>query len=127
MRIEHMALNVVDAKVMVHWYHQYLEMPIHIENDNEVYVAFIGEAPGIMEIYYNPAADCLPLKDLHHLSLHVAFASQQLQADRDRLLAAGASFIEGEIDDEGYGILMLRCPWGLCVQLCKRRQSIDGS
>ena len=127
MRIEHFALNVAGAREMVQWYHQHLQMPIHVEHDAETYVAFIGEAPGVLEIYENKQAACLSFEDMHQLTLHIAFASNNLAVDRDRLLHNGATFIEGEIDDEGYGLLMLRCPWGIAVQLCRRRQAIDGT
>lgn len=127
MRIEHFALNVTGAKDMVHWYHKHLAMPIHVENDGDVYVAFIGEAPGVLEIYENTTQAALPFADQHPLTLHIAFNSTDLNNDRDRLLAAGAEFIEGEADEEGYGLMMLRCPWGIAVQLCNRRQSIDGT
>lgn len=127
MRIEHFALNVNGARAMVQWYKQHLGMPIHVEKTEEPYTAFLGEAPGILEIYENRSQAMLDLKQQHPLMLHVAFTSDDVHADRERLLVAGAAIEDEDVDQDGYGLLMLRCPWGLAIQLCRRRQSVDGT
>ena len=55
----------------------------------------------------------------------MAFVSEDIQADLDRLIAAGAT-AEGGIADLPGGDTMafLRDPWGLTLQLVKRRESM---
>ena len=55
------------------------------------------------------------------LMLHVAFVSDDVAADRDRLIAAGATTV-GEIAHTPAGdtLAMLRDPWGPAIQLCQR-------
>ena len=55
--------------------------------------------------------------------LHFAFAVDDPAAVRERLLAAGAS-AEGELTTTAAGdqLAMLRDPWGLAIQLAKRKQ-----
>ncbi len=128
MQIEHLALNIKDARAFVRWYNENLGMPIHVElepvkdgSGDAEYVAFLGEAPGLLEIYHNPTQPMLDLANEHPLTIHLAFVSTDLVGDRDRLVGAGATLLEGEPDpDTGHGLLMLRCPYGLPIQLCNR-------
>lgn len=123
MKIEHFAFNIQDAKGMVQWYHEYC-MPIWVEREEPVYCAFLGEAPTLVEIYSNPTAAYFEPVRMAPLTCHLAFFSETLAEDRDRLVNAGATLLSGEIDSEGYGLLMLRCPWGLSIQLCKRKEAL---
>ena len=128
MKIEHLALNIKNAREFVSWYSKHLGMPIHLElepaktgDGDAVYVAFLGEAPGLIEIYENPTQPMLDLAGAHPLTIHLAFVSGDLSVDRDRLIKAGAIHLEGEPDpDTGFGLMMLRGPWGLPIQLCNR-------
>jgi uncharacterized glyoxalase superfamily protein PhnB len=53
--------------------------------------------------------------------VHLAFVSPDPQADRDRLVAAGASIVEALLQTPaGDELVMLRDPWGLALQLVKR-------
>ena len=55
--------------------------------------------------------------------LHVAFYSDDPRADRDRLLAAGATIAEDHVVmASGDEMLILRDPWNLPLQLVKRVQ-----
>ncbi len=120
MKLEHLALNVPDSKAMTDWYRDVLGMPIHVERFEPIHCAFLGEPPTLIELYSNPAAPCLSLSEIAPLSLHLALESEDLQTDLARLVDAGAVHLEGEADDDGYGLIFLRCPWGLGLQLCKR-------
>jgi|SaaInlStandDraft_1057018.scaffolds.fasta_scaffold10921_3 catechol 2,3-dioxygenase-like lactoylglutathione lyase family enzyme len=128
MRIEHLAFNVKEAPAMISWYQEHLGMPIHFKSESPVYVAFLGEAPGIMEIYNNPEKPYLDFKSLHQSAFHLAFVSLDLKADIERLEKAGATLIDDDgMDKDGYGTPFLRCPFGLPIQLCRRRTPIDGN
>jgi len=55
------------------------------------------------------------------LVIHLAFASDDVGADYERLLAAGATpAAEPWVTDGGDAIAIVRDPWGLPVQLCRR-------
>jgi len=123
-KIEHFALNTKHAEAMTHWYRDYCGMPIWIEKHEPVYVAFLGEPPSLIEIYDNPKGNYIDLANQHPLALHLALFSDDLNADMTRLIEAGASHIEGEADEEGYGLIMLRDPWGLALQLCRRKDAL---
>jgi len=65
----------------------------------------------------------------HHASVAIAsgVCSEDLKADRDRLLAAGASVAEDYFTNPaGDQLLMLRDPWGLGLQLVKRAKPMLG-
>jgi hypothetical protein len=58
---------------------------------------------------------------MHPLQLHLAFVSEDLKADRDRLLKVGATLAEDySTNAAGDELLMLRDPWGIGLQLVKR-------
>jgi uncharacterized glyoxalase superfamily protein PhnB len=59
--------------------------------------------------------------------LHVAFATTEIAAERDRLIAAGATPV-GEITENAAGdrFAMLRDPWGLALQLAQRVRPLAG-
>jgi hypothetical protein len=56
------------------------------------------------------------------LLLHLAFVSADPEADRSALIAAGATFVKEEHLADGSHLIMMRDPWGLAIQLCKRGQ-----
>jgi uncharacterized glyoxalase superfamily protein PhnB len=62
---------------------------------------------------------------LDPLLVHVAFTTDDMQAARARLLAAGAT-AESDITvtDSGDSLMMLRDPWGLPIQFIRRKVPI---
>jgi hypothetical protein len=52
--------------------------------------------------------------------MHLAFAVADAQAERTRLLLAGATLGVEEPLPDGSLLIMLRDPWGVPVQLCQR-------
>ena len=54
------------------------------------------------------------------LILHLAFESVNPAADAKRLIEAGARWVEEAHLDDGSHLVMLRDPWGLALQVCKR-------
>jgi catechol 2,3-dioxygenase-like lactoylglutathione lyase family enzyme len=121
MRLEHAALQVTDPVAMADWYVKHLGVTIARSGAPPGNARFLKAGPVLIEIYRNPD---LPVPDypaMHPLLLHLAFESDNVKADRDRLLAAGAKLAEdistNKLGDE---LLMLRDPWGLGLQLVKR-------
>jgi glyoxylase I family protein len=126
MKIEHVAFNVSDPKSMARWYVEHLGFRVKRHMDDAPWAHFLADSSGqvMIEIYHNDAAPVLDFAQTDPSSLHVAFVSDDVAADRNRLLAAGASSEGGIVrigDDE---IAMLRDPWGLAVQLVRRAQQM---
>jgi glyoxylase I family protein len=128
LRVEHIALNVPDPTAMAAWYCEHLEMKVARQGDPTIGMQFLADATGrvAFEIYHNPIQAVPEYATLGPLTLHVAFATPDVEATRKRLLAAGATPI-GEIDSTPSGdrLAMLRDPWGLALQLCQRAVPMD--
>ena len=77
----------------------------------------------MFEIYGNRDVPTSDYRNMHPGTLHLAFVSEDIRADIDRLTAAGAR-LEGDITDLPGGDVMafIRDPWGMTLQLVKRRQ-----
>ena len=78
----------------------------------------------MLEIYRNPPDRVPRYADMDPLLLHVAFVSDDPNADKARLMQAGASLVADQQLDDGSRLVMMRDPWGLCVQLCKRATNL---
>ncbi len=122
LNVEHFACNVSDPAAMAAWYVEHLGMRIVRRLTVPPHIHFLADANGraVIEVYNN-AADPIPdYAAMHPLRFHVAFAAEDPDAARSALVAAGASFVEEQALADGSRLLMLRDPWGLPLQLCKR-------
>ena len=54
------------------------------------------------------------------LLVHLAFVSPDPENDKNRLIEAGAGYVEEVNLPDGSKLIMMRDPWGLAIQLCKR-------
>lgn len=124
MKIEHVALLVEEPVEMVRWYEQHLGMKAVRSGGAPSFTHFLADSSGkaMLELYRN---DRLPLPDYRRMDpllLHVAFVSDQIEEDRARLLAAGATAAgEIEVTPQGDRVATLRDPWGLAIQLAQRK------
>ena len=122
LNVEHVALNVADAAAIAAWYVKNLGMRIVRQSNVAPFIHFVADAGGrtVIEFYSN-ADDPIPdYRSMHPLRLHVAFATSDPDGARRALVAAGASFVDEMTREDGTRLLMLRDPWGLAIQLCKR-------
>ena len=126
MKLEHFALNVVDPVVISAWYVEHLELKIIRQEIDAPYTHFLADSSGniLLEIYKNPPDQVPPYAEMHPLQLHIAFVSEEPEADKEYLLTAGATFVEELHLADGSHLVMLRDPWGLPLQLCKRAVSM---
>ncbi|MDO1449039.1 VOC family protein [Rhodocytophaga aerolata] len=122
MKIEHFALNVEDPLAMSHWYTQHLGMHVVRQLDVAPFTTFLSDDSGrtLLEIYKKPAENVPVYKQMDPLQLHLAFVSFQPKEDAERLVKAGASWEKEDQFADGTLLVMLRDPWGLALQLCKR-------
>lgn len=123
MKLEHVALNVAEPKALAEWWAKNLDMKIVLGNDESPYIHFIVDSDGtsMLELYNNPAAPPTDYAALSSFSLHIAFSSSDIAADRDKLIAGGAT-AEGEISTTPTGdkLAFLRDPWNTPFQLVER-------
>ena len=122
MKLEHVAVNVSDPVAMADWYQRNLGMEVVLSMGDEPFTHFLRDSGGTMmlEVYKNPPDSVPQYADMDPLLLHFAFVSDDPNADKSRLLQAGASLISDQHLDDGSHLVMMRDPWGLCIQLCKR-------
>jgi len=85
-------------------------------------MTFLADGSGrvIMEFYSRDDAPMLEFAQVHPLTFHVAFVSEDAETDKKRLQAAGAHFVEDIHKEDGSHLVMLRDPWGMPLQLCQR-------
>jgi catechol 2,3-dioxygenase-like lactoylglutathione lyase family enzyme len=122
MKLEHVALNVADPVAMTAWYCQHLGLTIVRQVGPPTHTHFLADDSGqvLLEIYLNPPDQVPAYARMDPLLLHLAFVSTDPRADAARLLAAGATMAGETQLPDGSLLLMLRDPWGLAIQLCRR-------
>jgi len=122
LNLEHIACNVADPAAMAAWYVEHLGMRVVRQSQDPSRIHFLADAAGraVIEIYRN-AADAIPdYAAMNPLRFHIAFAAADPDGARAALIAAGATFVDERTLPDGSRLLMLRDPWGIPLQLCKR-------
>lgn len=126
MKIEHVAFLVRDPACVARWYEEHLGLRTVRSSGPPGDARFLADTEGesVLEIYRGE----LPVPDyaaMDPLLLHVAFATLDVPGTRARLIAAGATPV-GEVSvlESGDEMAMLRDPWGLAIQLARRRQPL---
>jgi len=123
MHIEHLALNVPDPVRMAAWYGTHLGTRILRKLDAAPFTHFIVDEGGrvVLELYCHPKAVLPDYMALDPLSLHIAFLADDVAAERERLLAAGATSAGDIVTTEAGDVMtFVRDPWHVTVQLVKR-------
>ena len=127
MKIEHVALNVAEASKIAQWYVEHLGLKIVRDVGDANQTTFLADDNNqtLLELYSNPIADVPDYAATSPYILHIAFSVDDIEGERERLLAAGATK-EGEIQTlpSGDKLLFMRDPWGLTIQLAKRAKSL---
>ena len=122
MKIEHFAINVEEPVAMADWYVDHLGMKVVKQSKEAPYTTFMADESGrvMIEIYKNPADQVPDYHKMDPLILHLAFVSKDTEKDKQRLEKAGAGLVSDEQLKDGSQIVMMRDPWGLAIQFCKR-------
>ena len=125
MKIEHTAYQVEDPAAVARWYVQHLGLTVKRSQDERPFGRFLADDGDtvMLEFYNNPTVAVPDYPAIDPLILHIAFWTDDVEATRERLLAAGAS-AEGEavMTPAGDHVAMLRDPWGLAIQFVHRAQ-----
>ena len=124
MKFEHFALNVTDAVAHARWYVEHLGFTVARRREDAPFTHFLADETGrtIVEFYSNPKAPVPDYPTMPPLCFHFALVSANAQADRARLVAAGATHFLDEPQPDSTQLVMLRDPWGVPLQLCQRTQ-----
>lgn len=125
MKIEHVAFNVADPVSTAEWYckHCGLRVVRHIPQPAQTH--FLADADAtVLEIYCNPPDQIPDYRNMNPLLFHLALASSDPTADARRLVTAGATYVEEVKLPDGSHLIMLRDPWGIALQLCKRTKPL---
>lgn len=129
MKIEHLAINVEKPTEMVAWYVDNLGFKVARNNNDANETHFIVDEGGvvILEVYNNPLSPMPDYQGMSPFMFHIAFSVDDIEGERDRLLAAGAG-AEGDITitPAGDQLLFLRDPWNVTLQLVKRVDPLMG-
>ena len=122
MIFEHFALNVKDPVNMARWYVDNCEMKIVRSLEKAPFTHFLADKSGrvVLEIYANNAAKFPDHLNAHPLEFHFAFMVDDTASLKTKLISAGAKLEEDLKLDDGSNLIMLRDPFGICLQLCKR-------
>jgi glyoxylase I family protein len=122
MKIEHFALNVADPRGMASWYVAHLGMHVLRAADAPAHTHFLADDAGMqIELYDDSRGPRFDGAGTHPQTWHLAFLAPDIEAERSRLLAAGATAV-GEIATTPTGdrLAFLRDPFGFTLQLVKR-------
>ena len=123
MRLEHIAFNVNDPAALAAWYVANLDMALVRSFDEPPFIHFLSDSASksLIEVYSNPLGEVIDYAAQHAVAFHLAFAVDDMDATRERLVAAGAR-LDGDIDHRANGdkLAFLRDPWGYPIQLVQR-------
>ena len=123
MYMEHMAILVDDPLAVAEWYSAHLGMKVVREGPPPTHMTFLMDAAGrsMVEIYAKDDLETPDYASMHHSLLHLAFFCEDVHADRQRLIDAGATAVmDVSQNDRGDDMSMVRDPWGLAIQLLRR-------
>lgn len=125
MKIEHVAFNVADPQAVAAWYCEQFGLRVvrHIPEPSQTHFLEDLEST-VLEIYNNPPELVPAYRSMHPLLFHFAFTSLDPDKDTARVVACGAELLEVIRLADGSHLAMLRDPWGLAFQLCRRAQPL---
>ena len=127
MKIEHIGLSVSKPISMANWYVEHLGFIIRRQDGNDQKgLAFISdpEQETMLELFDNNVTPPLGSYHLSPAAVHIAITSQDPDADMQRLIKAGAVYIEGDSKKAtGDVLVLLRDPWGNTIQLARRAKA----
>jgi glyoxylase I family protein len=123
MKIEHWGYQVADPVATAAWYTRHLGFAINRVLDNNANAHFLADASGqvMIEIYNNTRIPVPDYAAMDPLRSHLAFVCDDVPQTIMALVAAGATVVTtAQETADGDILAMLRDPWGMAIQLCRR-------
>jgi glyoxylase I family protein len=126
MKVEHIAFVVDDPDAVAAWYCEHMGLRLVRQGPPPIKMTFLADSDGTMfEVYAQSTVETPDYANMNPLALHFAYYSEDIQADFERLQAAGATVVlEPSPTEAGDTLAMLRDPWGLAVQLVNRKEKM---
>jgi glyoxylase I family protein len=125
MKLEHVAYQVAEPQAMAQWYCEHLGMTIAHQVEDFCFFLVASDGEGMLEIYRNPAEPVPDWSARTAVEMHIAFWSDDVQADFDRLIAAGAAeILPPQQLNADVMHTMIRDPWGTALQLIHRTRKM---
>jgi glyoxylase I family protein len=126
MVFEHFALNVKNPIDFVEWYISNCEMKIAKSIKVAPFTHFLSDSSGrtVVEVYSNPSAEIPNYNLMHPLEFHFAFTVENVDKIKEELISAGAKLVEDIKLADGSHLVMLRDPFGIPLQICKRAKPL---
>ncbi len=124
LNFEHTAFLVEDTKSVADWWCEHLGMEVVRYGGPPSHMTFLRDASGktMFEIYEKDTLKTPDYASMHVSVLHFAFYTDDIERERDRLLDAGAQVVDDVYTtDAGDQLAMLRDPWGVAIQVLKRK------
>ncbi len=122
MKLEHVAFDVPEPEKLIAWWCEHLGFRRSTPGS-----AFIIDDSGTMGLEFYRSGDTPAKPDYratHAMTMHVALVSDDVRADAERLAAAGGTIEKIKLDSSDFHMAIVRDPWGIPVQLCKREKTI---
>jgi hypothetical protein len=121
-QFEHYALNLNKPHEIAAWYVQNLGCRIVTKMETAPFTVFLADQNDrvFWEIYRNPQAPFSGVCNCDPLEYHLAFAVDDPGAWKAKILDAGGSYVTTVETDGGSVLIMMRDPWGIALQICKR-------
>lgn len=113
-----------DSIAVADWYVKNCHMQVVKAIDAAPHTRFLADGTGrlVLEIYSNQAVEMPDFAKMDSLEYHLAFAVDDPEVVKKRLQEAGARFEESVQPSEGTKLIMMRDPFGMALQLCKRAE-----
>ena len=124
--MEHTAIDVADPVATARWWVENLGFEITRQRDDETHTTFIVDRTGRIALELYRAKDAPKAPDYHAmrpLQLHFGFLSGDVDADIERLTAAGATLVVHE-KAPGFDGAMMKDPSGISIQFVKRGKPV---
>jgi catechol 2,3-dioxygenase-like lactoylglutathione lyase family enzyme len=112
---------------MAEWYVEHLGLTIIRALGDEKQTTFLGDDNGrtLVEFYSNKAVEIPDYTAIDPLTLHIAYSVEDMDAERSRLIAAGARAAdEVRTTAGGDQLAFLRDPWGFPIQFAQRSKPL---
>lgn len=121
-RYEHHAMNLPEPHAIARWYAETLDCRILFQKDEAPFTVFLADSQGrvFWEIYSNPQAPMADVRGADPAIYHLAFAVEDPETVQKKIVAAGGLLVDEIRMDNGSHFVMLRDPWGMALQLCRR-------